>query len=575
MIMKQLKALLFILFLISSVSVIAQRERNYIYLLDCTKSMTGYNGNPDIWDRTKSYLKTELQKHTPNTTLHVIPFQDYVLNSYNFKAKDLNWGLIEKELNNYVKKITNTSICDAWDATDNYIDPHKDNYIILLTDGQDNVKGRNVLVEKIRKWCGKYENSYAFYVQLTQAAVDTTVANVINMCDNEYVVDARDGIPEFGGLDCVVIYANTLNLKRVHLIGFSSTGKYTAKATSQNPYFDVKIVDNTIENGIVPIQIVARHPISQINSALPEIYNFTFDVKSDQVNITNPKVTVEMTNKPERSLELISEETFIGKATWYNSFMFWDESEFDTLRVDLKAIFNVEAKKDDSSVELLIQDPDGGKDFQLLFNDLQLKDGRITLSSDENTPNVLSVIFNHNARQGTRYLSLKPIAKHELDKINDQPVEQYELSLRSEYEEKWNPLKTILLWLGILIFSALLLWFMLIKRFIYPCIGVRTIQITEPYFSKINVKGKRRVVFSNRNMSQGVLSRIFTGEILYKKNDVWTYPLSFEAGAKKRTIRVMRTKDYAFDPYTSTLKAPNDYVIENINDKTIIKMTIN
>jgi hypothetical protein len=76
-------------------------------------------------------------------------------------------------------------------------------------------------------------------------------------------------------------------------------------------------------------------------------------------------------------------------------------------------------------------------------------------------------------------------------------------------------------------------------------------------------------------MEQSLLSRIFTGEILYKTNEVWTSPLAFEAGAKKKTLRIMRTKDYVFDPYVSLLKSPGEYVIENINTKIKIKMSIN
>ena len=131
------------------------------------------------------------------------------------------------------------------------------------------------------------------------------------------------------------------------------------------------------------------------------------------------------------------------------------------------------------------------------------------------------------------------------------------------------------MWLGILILAALLLWFLIVRRLIYPTIGVKTIQINEPYFAKVNVKGVRRVVFTNKKMEQSLINKIFTGEILYKKNDIWTSPLAFEAGAKKKTLRVMRTKDYVFDPYTSMLKAPSDYVVENTNDNTKIKLTIN
>lgn len=565
-----------LLSLIISLSVVAQRERNYIYLLDCTKSMTGYGGSPKIWDPTRTYLKKELEKHTPGTTLHVVPFQGKVLPAYSFDANDLDWNKIDKELQKHVQNVTNTNICDAWDSTDKFIDKHKDNYIILLTDGKDNVNGMEAVSKKLKDWCGKYPNTYAFYVQLTEAAIDPSVAKVIDICDNEFVIDASKGIPVFGSFDNgLIIYANTLNLNKIHKIGFSSVGKYVAKAVCTDPYFDVKVVDNKIEGGVVPVQIVAKQPIAQINEALPQTYNFTFDVQSDEVNIINPTVKVQMTNKPERALELISEETDMGKATWYDSFLFWGASDPDTLSVDLKAAFNDEAKKDGSAVQLMITDDEGLKDYHLFYNDQPVEKDKILIRSTDNAPSILSIVFNPEAKEGKRYLSIKATAKQELDNINEQPVEQYMLTFRSKYEVNWNPLKTILMWLIISLIVGLLIWFLAVKRFMYPSIGVRTIQISDPYFSKVNVKGKRRVVFTNKNMKQGLVNRIFTGEILYKKNEIWTSPLAFEAGAKKKTMRVMRTNDYAFDPYTSTLKAPNEYVVENINDKKKIKISIN
>ena len=571
-----MKRILLLLLILLPMTLLAQRERNYIYLLDCTKSMTGFKGSPKIWDPTREYLKNELSKHTPGTTLHVVPFQGKVLSAFSFEASKLSWKDIDKELQKHVLNVTNTNICDAWDATDKYIDLHKDNYIILLTDGKDNVKGMSAVAKKLTEWCGKYPNSYAFYVQLTEAAIDEGVAKVIDICNNEFIVDASKGIPVFGSFDNgLIIYANTLNLNKTHKIGFSSAGKYAAKAVCNDQYFDVKIVGSSIEDGFVPIQITAKQPIAQINANLSEIYNFTFDVVSKEVSIINPMVKVQMTNKPERGLQMLSEETDMGKATWYDSFLFWGASEPDTLSIDLKTLFNDEAKKDGSSVDLTIQDNDRLNDFQLFYNNQPVESGKIVLRSNDNVPSILSVVFNTDAKEGKRYLDIKTSAKYELDNINDLPIEQYQLTLRSKYVVNWNPLKTILMWLGILILAALLLWFLMVKHFIYPTIKVKTIQVNEPYFSKVKVKGKRRVVFTNKKMEQSLLSRIFTGEILYKKHDIWTSPLAFEAGAKKKTLRVMRTTDYVFDSYTSMLKAPNDYVVENTNDNTKIKISIN
>ena len=576
--MKCLRKLLLVLSLIISLSVSAQRERNYIYLLDCTKSMRGYKGTPDIWDKTKDYLKKDLGIHSPGTSLHVIPFQGKAYPSFNFNAEDYDlnqWKKIEEYIDEKSNIVTGTNICDAWDAINGFIDIHKDNYILLLTDGHDTENGMEAVARKLKNWCGKYPNTYAFYVLLTKAAVDKKVVDVINICDNLFQVDATEGIPVFGGVDNDVIYANTLNLKKIHNLSFSAAGVYNAKAFCDDPYFKVKIHGDKIKNGIVPIQIEAQKPISSINSTLDSIYSFTFNVKSDEVRIINPTIRVEMTNKAERALELLSEETDLGKSTWYDSFLFWGASLPDTLDVDLKALFNDEAIKDGSLVDLQVVDPDGGNDFQLFYNGRPIEKDNFILKSGVQEKSILSLVYNPNAKEGKRYLSIRAKAKQNLDKINDEPVELYNLVLRSNYSIVWNPLKTILMWIGILILAALLLWFLLVKHFIYPTIKVKTIQINDPYFSKVNVKGKRRVVFTNKKMEQSPISRIFTGEILYKKNDIWTSPLSFEAGAKKRTLRVMRTTDYVFDPYTSMLKAPNDYVVENTNDNTKIKISIN
>ncbi len=575
--MSKTRLLLVLLLYCLTSTVMAQRERNYIYLLDCTKSMTGYGkNNPAIWEPTKDYLRKELGNHTAGTTLHVIPFQGSVLEGIHCQAEELDWQQVEKTIDGYVENVTNTNICDAWDAIDAYIDTHKDNYIILLTDGQDNVNGMEALAEKLRRWCGKYPNTYAFYVLLTKAAVDQKIAEIINGCDNEFVVDATKGIPVFGGIEGgLVIYANTLNLKKTYKLNFSSVDEYAAKAVCSDPYFDVKVEGGKINGGIIPIRLEARKPIKEINKTLPEQYEFTFDVEAEVINILNPTVRVVMTNKSERTLETLAEETDMGTARWYDSFLFMGASEQEQLEVDLQAVFNDEALKEGAAVELTVGDPDGGDDYHLLFNGEPVENGRIALSAGQTDKSLLSVVFDPDAREGSRYLELKPVAKRNLDNINDQRVEEYTLTLRAKYHVGWNPLKTILMWVAIILLTLLLLWMLIIRRLVYPPISVKSIQINDPYFSKVNVKGARRVVFTNKTEHQGLLSRLFTGEILYKKNEIWTSPLAFEAGSKKRTLRVVRTKDYTFDPFTSQLKAPNDYMVESTDGTTKVSMTIN
>ena len=103
-------------------------------------------------------------------------------------------------------------------------------------DGKDNVNGMAAVAKKLSEWCGKYTNTYAFYVQLTQAAIDPSVAKVIDICDNEFVVDASKGIPVFGSFDNgLIIYANTLHLDKIHASLVSSRSSRKALTCSCMP----------------------------------------------------------------------------------------------------------------------------------------------------------------------------------------------------------------------------------------------------------------------------------------------------------------------------------------------------
>lgn len=554
----------------------AQRERNYIYLLDCTKSMSGYNGAPNIWEPTKNYLRSDIERQTPNTSIHVVPFQGKNLPTFSFMANKFAWKDMEKILDGYMGNITKTNICDAWDLSSKYIDCNKDNYIYLLTDGVDNVKGTEALAKKLANFCGKHKNTHAFYVVLTKNAIDPKIKEIVENCPDECFVDVSKKLNPFGCFDdSTTIYANILNLKRKHKLQFSAAGKFSAKAVCNDPYFSVSIEGGKIENGTLSVKINAKKDIQQLNAQLPDTYTFPFDVKAKGVDIINPTIQVVMTNKPERELEIINEEQDMGEAEWYDSFLFCGAKESDTLYVDLKAIFNEEAKKDGSSFCVKVTDNEGLKDYKLLFNGEEIADGIIRFDAKQMPEKtLLGIVFNPDAKEGKHYLNIKANCKTELERVNGIPAEQYEVSLRSSYDVVWNPLKTFLFWLLIAIITALLIWFVILKHIIYPTFGTSSVMITDPYYSNIKIKGARKMIFSNKQLEQSTLNKIFTGKIICNVNPCWSQPLILEP-AKMRNVRVVRTKTYVFNPYSSHLKPHTDYVVENTETNEKIKMTIN
>ena len=59
----------------SFVTAYAQKETQYIYLFDCTTSMKGYNGAPDIIGDAKKCLKEDIEQKTDHCDILFIPFQ--------------------------------------------------------------------------------------------------------------------------------------------------------------------------------------------------------------------------------------------------------------------------------------------------------------------------------------------------------------------------------------------------------------------------------------------------------------------------------------------------------------------
>lgn len=568
-------ALLFAL-LFLSLTATAQRERNYIYLLDCTKSMKGYNGAPDIWQSTKDYLESDIERQAPGTTVHIVPFQGHTLPAYSFEASKFNWGSIENDLDKISDNVTNTNICDVWDHGLKLIDGNKDNYIYLLTDGVDNVKGTAELAKRLGNFCGKYRNTRAFYVVLTKAAINPEIKQVVDNCNDEQFVDASKELDPFGSFDeGLTIYANTLNLERTHRLLFSAAGTFPASTVCSDEYFNVAIDGGKIENGIVPVKISPKKNIAEINAALPETYVFTFDVTAQGVQIINPTVRVVMTNKPERTFDIIGEEQDMGEAEWYDAFLFWGAKQPDTLRVDLKAMFNKEAEKDASSVAIKIADADGRKDFDLFLNGKRVDhDGVVRFDAGmmpERT--VLCVVYHPDAEEGKRYLHIEACGKKDLESINGAPIEEFEVTVRGEYNIVWNPLKTLLTWLFIITLTALLLWFLILKPLFYPTFKAGSIMISDPYYSTIRIKGARKMIFSNKKTEQSFINKLFTGTVLCNVNACWTQPLVMEPGKKK--IRVQSNRTYVFDPYGSQLTRHTEYTVDNTETNEKIKMTIN
>ena len=132
------------------------------------------------------------------------------------------------------------------------------------------------------------------------------------------------------------------------------------------------------------------------------------------------------------------EETNMGKASYYPTFLFWKEKKQDTLRRNLSESFNQPAIEYASSVRFKVTSSDGANDYQILINEIPCPENEFVFDGKTNN-SILSIIFNKNARQGKRYFLINPIQAKETDRINRIPTEQYQLSVRAGYSIDHNP----------------------------------------------------------------------------------------------------------------------------------------
>lgn len=526
------RAIIISIALIFCIAADCARLRNSIYIFDCTQSMKGNSARnaPDIWQTTKSSLKSRIEREPADARIVIIPFQSQPYPAIIFERRDFDWDKIDGKFEEYIKLLTNTNICDSWSAGEKHIDLTRNNYIYLMTDGVDTDAARRTkLADVFRRFCSRnYPDTHGFYVRLTEnALVEDNIRDIIEGCRNLDIVSPADKT-DFGSFDSRVININTHELPCRRIVDFSDPGTFKAKAKSADSNFIVDVVGGAIQNGVMELEIRSAYgdDKTRLHDELgDEKYEFDITVSSDNIHITDPRIEVRVVNRPERVLTfdgISHEEDDLGKSVRHDGLLFSAASAPDTLSIDLAPRFNDEARRDRASVRMKVS-TNCTDDITILFNGSELNDSCFTLKASDATSGILSVIFRPGCDDTRLNLSITQLSSKNLDRIGDTPADEFVHSLRAECENEMNPLAKGLLWAAAIIIAALILWFALLKRQIFPPISkITTIMITRPYVSQRKVRGARLVVFSNRPVRQGFFSRLFTGRIISEVNPVWT-----------------------------------------------------
>ncbi len=538
-----------ILSIIASPTVHAQRERNNIFLFDCTRSMK----EAGLWAPALKALDATVatQSLIPDSKFIIIPFGDGQYGRHEFQNGEYpsRESAIKKEFENVMAQAGNTHISPVLQEAFDLCDPARENKIYLLTDGKpNNTDSPAKVASLIAGWCGRHRNTRLFYVALNDKAVDPLIEQAIDNCPDAYIVKcAGNVIPQVEDLASTTINANINELDKAYILAFSSPGSYPVTISCDDPLFSVEAVDGKIEGRRLRLKITPRHglSVSELHDQLKQtesIGDYTFRVRAtvpdSRYFIANPEITVYMADHIQSRLTLLdgsNEEINAANATWYGSFLWSNAAEAPTIRFDLSPVFDNHTS--DAAITMSLRPEQGSKtDYTVYFNGNRIADGS-TFTITPGSPAELDVVFDTDAQTGKRYFTAVAVSSRGLDVINGSAAEEYEgLPLRTGYTVEWNPLKTLLFWLAIALAAALIFWVTVLRRTFFPPMKASKVIITGPqgYYKSMRVKGAAKAVLSTKKGSQNFLARIFMGKTLYVSAPYFTPAIELTAGSRKK-----------------------------------------
>ncbi len=556
---------------------LAQREKNNIYLFDCTGSMKT-NG---LWNPAQAALDATITTQTsiPGSQVLVIPFVNNPYEVIGFSSSEYQGkkNNISKAFDKYIAEAKYTHISDVLKEGFDRVNPNMDNKIYLLTDGMPNSgDSPEKVAQTITNWCANHRNCRLFYVALTEGVVNPVIRKAIDACPDAFIVQCQGRvIPQIADISSDV-YTNLEELSKQREISFSLPGEYPLQVSSSDPLFNVSVAGNKASDGKILISLAPKngHDKQSLHQTLQgkeDEFPVTIQCTDKRFFIANPTISVHVADEIPSRLMLAQgqNELKAESVEWHDAFLWSDAAPDSEVEWNLQPLFENHLNQ---SV-LRLQFKADNNDFQAFYNGNPIANGDIiNISPDKNA--ILKVVFNHDAATGKRYFNLVPQSHTGIDMINDSPADQYEgTSLRTRYDVGWNPLKTLLFWLAIALAALLILWLIVLKRIFFPVIRMGKVELIGPgsYYASKRIRGARKIVFTTKKRSQNFLSRLFTGEIKYVRADHFSPELEILPGGGKRKVRVRSSRGWDIYP-TSILGQYEKATAENIETKEKMEM---
>lgn len=553
----------------------AQRQRNYVYIFDCTESMERDN---HIWQPAKDFLKKDLQQLDENAKVTVVLFHQDTPTPIQFKAKDLDWKDLDSKCDDLIKNSKFTGICNAWDKGLKYIDPNRNNYFYLFTDGKENVikpNGTAAVCQRIKEWCNRTSsNDYAFFVALpSKSLLDSPeikqIQNATKYCDRTYYISGR--IAPFGSFDRTSFNQNSHSPKNIE-VGFSDCGTFNAKTSCDNPYYKISLKGGKVKDGKATFEV---KQLKQPESNTQVHFKVIADEKD--MHICNPDMFINIDTRKLRNVDFAQPsgsegEYDAGKAETYSKFLIFSGKEYERVTIDLGAKFNEQAKIKNCNMKMHVVLPQGCKAY---YNGMPISND-FELAATDNLSE-LSIEVPHQLEEKDFYADLTGTSLN-LETINSEPGRQYKSKIHFVHNKCWHPVKTFLFWLFIILMSSMAAWFIFLKWIIYPRIRLARIEFkceSKKYYESKRINSARKVVVGPTKGKQSWINKCFTGKIVYISNkDVWPYQWELTPKGTKKSGRINLHGKYVVNPITSEFKILQEYTITNKENKDKITVKL-
>lgn len=270
----------------------------------------------------------------------------------------------------------------------------------------------------------------------------------------------------------------------------------------------------------------------------------------------------------------------LGQVRYYDSFLFWPA---DTTSVTKTFCFefnaDAQAKGEKAFAEFAFVDVDGTpvstQELRIERNGQVLPQNRFKVTAS-NPEAELTFTYLPAAKAGSHQGRLQLVNSSNLDRVCSLELsENTNPSLFKwdiKFEKDWNPLVTMLFWLGVIIGSCLGVWFGILRWTLFSRFKIYTLTINEPYFNSIPVNGALAVIFTNKFKKQGILSQFFKGKIIYELNEFWDHECIF---MPEHESAVFSSAGYMITPGDLPLEIGTEYRLtdeNNAKNKAIISI---